>query len=234
MALKHDDITKMLAKQIEDGIAKIDAANDVLLANESGTSVRDIDKALKAEAEKAEKFSKTGEGENSELPSETLEKFAEAQAAYEVYRAAIDVVRNSYRTLVLNESEQASVPENLKDETVEVRKLVMDALGFLKTYATGNGKTDIVEWANGLAIPQVGRKGTSNVGQKKPRVRVKIGDTVYESFGEAAKFLSGALSDENNKVTVTPGELAEAWNEQETFDFKGHTLVVTLKNPKAA
>lgn len=221
--LNHDDITRMLATQIEEGIANIAKANEVLLAeDEAGTGVRDIDKALKEN---------THENENV---SKAWEKAEKARAAY---KNALEVARNLYRTEVLGEDEVSETPEIDKDAVKQVRKMVMEAVGLLKTYATANGKSDVVKWAEGLAIPQVGRQGTSNVGQRKPRAYVSVDGTTHDSFGEAAKALSVLLTTDDNKVTVTSGDLVQAWTDngdKEEFTYEGHSIKVVEKEKKAA
>lgn len=219
--LKHDDVTRLLATQIDNGIAQINKVNDVLLADETGTPLREIDKALKEVL-----------GDDSDAP-ENIKVAAKASAeAYEAYRAAVDNARNLYRTEVLQEEAKvSSVSDEDKENAKEVRKLVMDAISFLKTYATGNNKTDIVAWADSLAIPQVGRQGTSTVGAKKPRVYVKVNETVYDSFSQAAL----ALSSKDNKITA--GNLAEAWHaaggNEGDFTFGDLTITVTNKPKKS-
>lgn len=226
--VKHDQLTSALAANIESGIKQITEGNLILLAEESGTKVNDIDKVLKAEAAKDE----------SELPETIVKSYAEAQAYYKSYRESLEAARNLYRTDVLHEEPKAAATEDdatLKANLQEVRKVVMDAIGFVKSYSHGNGKTDIFNWATNLQIPQVGRQGTSSVGVKKPRVFVSIGEgeakKVYGSFGEVAAF----LSDKDNKVVA--GDVANAWNEQGAkdgaFTFKDVAMTVTFKPKKS-
>lgn len=217
--LAHDDITRMLSQQVSDGVAKINAANEVLLADESGTGVREIDKAFK-EAKVEDK--------------EAVKFWEQAEKARKAYKESLEKARNAYRVNVLGEDE-VTESEVDKDEVKEVRKLVMEALSLLKTYAQANGKSDIVQWADSLEIPQVGRQGTSSVGQKKPRMRVSVNGTVHESFGEAAKAISAALSTDDEKVTLSSGDIVSAWSaagEPDTFDFRGLNLSVTPKEKK--
>ncbi len=113
----------------------------------------------------------------------------------------------------------------------------MEAVTLLKSYAENNGLSEVVAWANTLAVPQVGRAGTSTVGQKKPRAYVSVGDKTFESFGEAAKHLSVVLSSDDNKVEVTSPDLVTAWveaGEKETFDYQGVSVKVTPKETKKA
>ena len=222
--LNHDDITRMLVTQIDEGIAKINEANAVLLAEEeSGTSLRDIDKALK---------------ENKHENADVSKAWEKAEKAREAYKKLVTEARNLYRTQVLGEDEVSTSSDDVdKDAVKEVRKMVMEAVGFLKTYATANGKTDIVKYVDSLAIPQVGRQGVSNVGQKKPRAYVSVDGTVHESFGEAAKALSVLLTEGDNKVTISSGDLVQAWSangEKDEFEFQGHAIKVTAKEKKAA
>lgn len=220
--LAHDDITRMLAKQIADGVSAINEGNLILLAeDEGGAKVRDIDKAFKDE--KVE-------------DKEAVKYWNAAEKARKAYREALEAARNAYRVNVLGEEAVSEEPEVDKDALKEQRKLVMEALSLLKTYAGANGKKDVVAWADSLEIPQVGRQGTSNVGQKKPRAYVSVSGTVHESFGEAAKAASVLLSTEDNKVNVSSGDLVSAWsaaNEAETFEFQGLEVKVTLKAKKS-
>lgn len=221
MALKHDAVTQLIVGQIEAGLTKIHEANTILLADDSDgtTSVREIDKVLKADAEK----------EVSEFPERVSKAWAEAQAAYITSREKLDAARNIYRTEVLGE-EPVSVSEidkNDLEELKELRKAVMESLSFLKTYATANNKADFVEWAESVEVPQIGRKGTSTVtGAKKPRVYVKFNDTTYDSFTQAAAALS------SKEAKVTAGDLAEAWADAgsgDSFTFADVTVNVVPK-----
>lgn len=232
--IKHDAVSELLNNQILAGIEKINKGNETLLAEESGTSVRDIDKALKAEAEKISK----DETYTSEFPADVLKNFAEAQAAYEAYRKSVEAARNSYRVNVLGEEEKSgTLSDDEKDSLKDTRKVVMDAITLLKSYAAGNGRTDLVAYADSIQVPQVGRQGVSSVGQKKPRVFVKVNpgtenEKVYDSFSQAA----AALSTKDVKVSVA--ELTEAWNEQTkategTFTHNGLTIGVTFKPKKS-
>lgn len=215
--LSHDDVTRMLATQIESGIAEINSANEVLLAEDSsGTGVREIDKALKDGVE----------------DKDTASAWEKAEKAREKYKELLESARNLYRTNVLGEEEVAPSEEIDKDEVKTRRKMVMEAVGLLKTYAVANGKKDVAAWADSLEIPQVGRQGTSVVGQKKPRAYVSVNGTTHDSFGEAAKAASLELSKGDEKVTVSSGDLVSAWDaagEAESFDFRGLTIGVTLK-----
>lgn len=220
-ALPHDDVTRMLATQIEAGIAEINSANEVLLADESGTGVRDIDKAFK---------------EGNVEDKEAVKAWEKAEKAREEYKKNLDAARNLYRTKVLGE-EEIHDSEVDKDEVKTRRKLVMESVNLLKTYAQANGRKEIVAWAETLAIPQVGRQGSSNVGQKKPRAHVRVNGNLYDSFGEAAKAVSAELSTDDNKVTVSSGDLVSAWDsagEAASFEFQGLTVEVTLKNKDKA
>lgn len=216
--LKHDAVTQALFDQVVSAKAQIDKANETLLADESGTSVRDIDKVLKNDAD--------------DLPKDVKEASAAARKANEEWKRLQDAARNLYRTKVLGEDEKAESDidvETLKD----LRKAAHETIGFLQTYAKGNGKTDVLNWVETFDLPQVGRKGSSRVGASKPRVYVKVGDTVYGSFTEASQ----GLSSKDNKVTVA--ELTEAWNagnggEEGTFQFGEHTITITAKPKKEA
>lgn len=214
--LDHDDVTRMLATQVLSGIEEINKANDVLLADETGTGLREIDKALKDGVQ------------NEEVSS----AWAAAEQLKDAYKNALDNARNLYRTQVLN-LEAIETSEVDKEAVKEKRKVTVSALSLLKDYATANNKKDILDWADHVAVPQVGRAGSSVVGQKKPRAYVTVGETTYNSFGEAAKALSAALSGRDNaKVTVTSPDLVQAWenvNEASDFEYDGIAVKVTLK-----
>ena len=222
--LSHDDVTRLLATTIQNGVAEINKANEVLLAEEEGVGVRDIDKALKENVD------------NDDFDAEARKAWAKAVKAQETYKKALEDARNAYRKNVLGEEAKETV-EIDKDEVKQTRKMVMEAVNLLKTYAQANNKKDIVAWVDGLSIPQVGRQGTSNVGQKKPRAYVTVNGTRHNSFGEAAKFASETLSTEDNKVEVSSGDLVSAWDaagEAASFEFNGLTVQVEMKNKDKA
>lgn len=223
-AIKHNPVTKMLADTIEQGIADINSANETLLTEETGTKVSEIDKAFKADD--AEK----------NIPAPAFAAWKVAQEAYEAYRKSVDEARNIYRVEVLKEEPKSSVSEDekeLKETTAAKRKVVMDSITLLVGLAKGNGMNDVAAWAESLSVPQVGRKGTSTVGQKKPRVFVKVDDgTVYDSFTLAA----AAISTKDKKFTAS--DLSEAWNEnggaEGEFKYADHVFAVTFKPKKSA
>lgn len=220
--LSHDAVTQLLFDQINSGIEAINKANETLLAEEEqGAGLREIDKALK-------------DGVENETVSALWNKAQELQKSF---KEALDAARNAYRTEVLKEEAKAPTAEVDKEAIKEQRKVVMQSVELLKTYATANGKKDIVSWAEALAIPQVGRQGTSVVGQKKPRAYVSVNGTRHDSFGEAAKAASVLLSTDDNKVTVTSGDLVSAWDaagEAAEFDYNGLTVGVEMKQKAAA
>lgn len=222
MTVTFDNIAEMMNKQIEAGIAAINAGNEVLLADESGTSVRDIDKILKAEAAK----------ETSELPKAIQDFWNKAEKARAAYKASVDAARNAYRTEVLGEEAKTESDDVDKDVLKEQRSVVMNAITFLRSYAQQSGQADLLAYVDGIQVPQIGRQGSSSVGLKKPRVFVTIGDTQYESFTKAAL----ALSTKETKVTA--GELATVWNDaggnEGEFKFGDHVLSVQYKTPAAA
>ena len=220
-ALQHDAVTQLLFDQINEGIEKINKANETLLAEEEqGAGLREIDKALK---------------ENKHENENVSNLFAAAETLREQFKKALDEARNAYRTEVLKEEAKAPTAEVDKDAVKEQRKITMEAVGLIKSYATANGKSDVVAWADSLSIPQVGRAGSSVVGQKKPRAYVSVNGTRHESFGEAAKAASVLLSNEDNKVTVTSGDLVHAWSENgEKDSFTYQDLDVTVELKKAA
>lgn len=211
-------VAKMLVGQIEEGIAKIEEANKTLLTEETGTPVREIDKVFKDDEKKAE------------LPKELVTLWDKADAAYKIYRENVEAARNQYRVTILGEEAKESSDADettLKSETKDIRKVVMDALSFLTSFAAGNNLPEVSDWASKVTVPQVGRQGTSTVGAKKPRVYVKVDDVVYESFSQAA----AKLSTKEHKYTA--GDLATAWNEaggaEGEFEFEGKTFGITYK-----
>jgi hypothetical protein len=221
-----DPVAGMLGAQIEQGIAAILEANETLLANESGeTGVREIDKALK-----------DYEGEDKEI-AKAVEKMNKAR---EAFKAAQEAARNLYRTNVLGVeavSESDVDEDSLKEQTKERRKVVMQAVALLTSYAEGNNLSEVVDWAKNLAVPQVGRQGASTVGQKKPRAYVSVNGTTHDSFGEAAKAVSTLLSTDDNKVEVSSPDLVSAWvdaGETESFEYQGLSIKVTPKETKKA
>lgn len=216
--LKHDAVTKVLFDQINEGIAKINEANVTLLAEEeSGAGLREIDKALKE-----------GSHENENVSA----AFAKAEELRKAFKDSLEAARNLYRTEVLKEEAKAPSAEVDKEAIKQDRKLVMEAVNLLKTYGGANGKKDVVKWAENLSIPQVGRQGSSVVGQKKPRAYVSVNGTVHNTFGEAATAASVLLSTDENTVSVTSGDLVGAWSangEKDEFDFQGLKIKVTAK-----
>jgi len=224
--LNHDGVSKVLYDQVMTSIEKINEANKVLLAEDTGTSVRDIDKALKAA---------TKEDSEVELPQEVVGQWEKAEAAQKVYKENLEAARNYYRTEVLGEEPKTETDDTDKELVKEVRQVAMNGLTFLQTYAAQNGMDDVLAWIKTVQVPMVGRQGSSSAGAKKPRVFVKIGDTVYDSFSLAAV----ALSSKDNKVTA--GDFAQAWSdaggEEGEFDFKVgedvHTVGVTYKTKKS-
>lgn len=232
--LSHDAVTQVLFDQIQSGIEKINKANETLLAEEeSGAGLREIDKALKDAYTSAlgedGKVSKDAENLN------VVKAFAKAEELRKQFKAALDNARNAYRTEVLKE-EAKTVSDvdttELKEATKQDRKMILEAVTLLKTYAGANGKKDVVAWADTLEIPQVGRQGTSVVGQKKPRAYVSVNGTVHDSFGEAAKAASVLLSTEDNKVSLTSGDLVAAWaenGEKSEFTFRDLKVKVEMK-----
>lgn len=220
--VKFDDITKMLAEQVKAGIEKIDSANEVLLSSESGTGDREIDKMFK-----------DGKVEDKNL----LDVWNKAEKARAQYRKLLSDARNLYRTEILNEDAKEDSDVD-KDAVKEIRKTVMASLALMKDFANANGLSDVVAWADTVSVPQVGRQGSSGVsGAKKPRARVSFNGNTYESFGEAAKAVSAALSTDDNKVSVGSSDLVQAWSdagETETFTFLDVTFKVTPKNQDQA
>lgn len=228
-----DPVASMLGGQIESGLAAIEEANKTLLANDdAATGVREIDKALKD-------YVPSENNDVSDKDKDIVKAVSNLEKARKAFKAAQEQARNLYRVNVLHEDEvtESDTDEDaLKEQVKAKRKLVMEAITLLTSYAENNGLTEVLNWAKTLAVPQVGRQGASSVGQKKPRAYVSVGDKVFESFGEAAKHVSTTLSTEDNKVEVTSPDLVTAWveaGEKETFDFQGLTIKVTPKESKA-
>jgi hypothetical protein len=220
--VNFDQITRMLAEQVVAGINEIEEANVILLAEAGETGDREIDKAFKDE--KVE-------------DKASVDLWNKAEKARETYRKLLTEARNTYRKNVLGEDEKPD-SEVDKDTLKEKRKTVMASLGLIGDFAKANGLKDVSEWVTTVNVPQVGRQGSSGVtGTKKPRAYVKFGGNTYESFGEAAKALSIALSTDDNKVTVSSGDLVQAWSdagETEKFTFRDTEFTVTPKNQEKA
>lgn len=219
--VNFDDVTRMLATQVQAGIEKIDAANEILLAEDGGTGDRDIDKLFKEK--------KVEDKASNDL-------WAKAEKAREAYRKYVTEARNSYRTNVLGEEAKPESDVD-KDAVKDIRKTVMASLSLIKDFANANGLTDVVKWADTVSVPQVGRQGSSGVsGAKKPRARVTFNEKTYESFGEAAKALSAELSTDDNKVEVGSSDLVQAWSdagETEKFSYREIEFTVTPKASQA-
>lgn len=227
VTLNHDPVSQMLFDQIVAGIKEIDEANEILLGDEGGTSVRDIDKAFKAE------------DASENIPADILKAWKAYTTAAEKAKKLQTDARNLYRTQVLGEDEkqESSITDEDKDVLRDKRKVIMDAVSFLNNYAKANNKSDVAEWASSLEVPQVGRKATSSVGGpavKRPRVFVKVNGTVYDTFTQAAL----ELSKRDGSEKITAADLAEAWNSalgeaEGTFEFEpGVEINVTFKNKK--
>jgi len=223
-------VVGILGEEILKGIAAINEANVSLLAKaESETGVREIDKQLKT-------FVKSDDNDLSDKDPEIVKAVADLQKKQDAFKKAQEAARNLYRTKVLGEEEQAETSEVDADQVKQQRKLVMESIGVLKTFAEQNSLPEVVSWANTVEVPQVGRQGSSSVGQKKPRAYVTVNGVTHESFGEAAKALSTLLSTEDAKVTVTPGDLVSAWDEagNDSFEYEGKPVSVAKKETKRA
>lgn len=229
-SLNHDPVSEMLYGQIVAGVKEILAVNEILLGDESGTSVRDIDKAFKAE------------DADDNIPSEVMKAWTAFVKAQEKAKALQTAARNLYRTEVLgeDEKEESSISDEDKDVLRDKRKVIMDAVSFLNNYAKSNNKPDVAEWAASLEVPQVGRKATSTVGGtavRRPRVFVKINGEVHDTFTQAAAAL--VKEDPKTYKGLTAADLAEAWNSalgenEGTFQYdEGHEINVTFKTKKA-
>lgn len=224
-----DPVASMLGQQIEDGIKAIVEANEILLQDESSeTGVREIDKALKD-------YVASENNDVSDKDQDIVKAVAKMEKAREAFKAAQTAARNLYRTNVLGVDEVQETDadtDSLKETVKAKRKMVMEAVTLLTSYSETNGLTDVTNWAKTLSVPQVGRQGSSTVGQKKPRAYVSVNGTTHESFGEAAKAVSTLLSTDDNKVEVSSPDLVSAWveaGEKESFDYQGLTIKVTPK-----
>lgn len=229
-----DPVATMLGEQVTNGIQAIVEANEVLLADESSeTGVREIDKALKEHIA-------SDDNDVSDKNQNVVKAVAKLEKAREAFKKAQTEARNIYRTEVLGVDEVNETDADtdaLKEQVKAKRKLVMEAIALLTSYADTNNLTEVSNWAKNLAVPQVGRQGASTVGQKKPRAYVSVGDKTFDSFGEAAKHVSTVLSTDDNKIEVTSPDLVSAWveaGEKETFEFQGLSLKVTPKETKKA
>lgn len=215
--LLKDPIGKVTLPLIAEGINEIVEANKVLLESEDGrTPKSEVLKAMKGD----------------DVPEEIKSLVKEMEEAKAAFAAAQEKALNTYRVEVLKE-EPVSEPDVDKERLADIRKTVMESVKFLGTYGTSTKKTSFTEWSEKVAVPQVGRAGTSTAGAKKPRVYVKVdnNETPYGSFTEAA----AGLSTKDDKFTVA--ELTEAWNSanggvEGTFEHRGHTFVITAKQGK--
>lgn len=219
--VNFDEVTKALAEQVVTGIREIADANVILLSSDGDTGNRAIDTAFK---------------EGTVEDKESLTAWAKYEKARDAAKEALAKARNTYRVNVLDE-EESSEEEVDKAKVQETRKMVLTSLGLIDTFATMNNLSDVVTWAQGISVPQVGRKGSSGVGgARKPRAFVSFNDATHDSFGEAAKALSAALSTEDKKVVVSAGDLAQAWSdngEKDSFSYQGIDFKVALKAKKS-
>lgn len=228
--LPHDDFTRLLTQQIVQGIQQIEEANKVLLESEAGTPLREIDSQLKS-------YSKANDNDVSELDPEIVKAVENMENKREAFKKAQNEARNLYRTNVLEEDAQEE-PDVDKDALHQSRKMVMEAVNLIKSYGASNGKNEFVQWAQHLEIPQVGRKGSAILGQKKPRAWVSVDGETKDSFGEAVKYLvetENKNRDKDNQISLTAGDLTTAWidaNEPSEFEFMGHTIGVQEKPKK--
>lgn len=205
-----DDLTKKLVEQVATAYKEITEANEAV-AQDSGTGDSEVSRQLKSYT-----------GDDQEIIAAS-KKATEARAAL---KSLNDTVRNLYRTKVLNEDPQNSATLSDEDESRlrNDRKLAMSSLTLLQQYAERRQYDDVAKWANSLAFPQVGSKGTSTVGQKKPRAYVKVDGTSHGSFGPAAKSLNVSVSDLVSAYTDA--------DEAEIFTFNDHKIEVIPKPKK--
>lgn len=217
-------VVKTLWETIDKGIEQITAANEILLGDDADgkTSVREIDKIVKDAADPES---------STEVPESITKAFARYQKAQAAAKAAQSEYRNLYRTEVLGEEEVTSSEDEVdKDALKDTYAAVKKSIEFLVSFAKGNGLKDTVQEAESLAVPQVGRRGTSSAtGVKRPRVYVDVDGDIYNSFTEAAL----ALTSKDNKVTAA--DLNEAWDQEDgsSFTFGEHTVKVTAKPKKS-
>ena len=238
---EHDALTGPLCDQIFKGMVEIYEANEKKFAAESGTGVRDLDKALKENFTQEYKTVevkddsgnpvKDDEGKTltkqvpqkdlSDKDQEIVEAVAKMEEARAAFKDAQKAARNLYSVKVLGEEAKEEV-EFDEDALKETRKMVQEAVGLLRTFSNSNGKMEFVRWADSLEIPQIGRKGTSVLGQKKPRayVHVRVPDSekfeVKQNFGEAAKLIADTENSGKKKedqITLNAGNLIQHWSD---------------------
>lgn len=218
----EDDLVNNLVEKIVEGINEIVEANKTLIAaDEAGAGLREIDKALK-EYIKTDKNTEELENLDDEK-KEVAEAVNNLERARKAFKTSLKNARNLYRKNVLHEEEIPESEENEVDEAaVKARRvMVMKAVELLKGYASMNPDLKVIEsWCGQVSVPQVGRQGSSSVGQRKPRAYVTVNDTTHDSFGVAAKALTTLLSTDDKKVEVTSNDLVVAWDEAGTDEFE--------------
>lgn len=218
----EDDLVNNLVEKIVEGINEIVEANKTLIAaDEAGAGLREIDKALK-EYIKTDKNTEELENLDDEK-KEVAEAVNNLERARKAFKTSLKNARNLYRKNVLHEEEIPESEENEVDEAaVKARRvMVMKAVELLKGYASMNPDLKVIEsWCAQVSVPQVGRQGSSSVGQRKPRAYVTVNDTTHDSFGVAAKALTTLLSTDDKKVEVTSNDLVVAWDEAGTDEFE--------------
>lgn len=227
-----DPVAPVLANQILEGIKAVEEANKILLASaEVGAGLREIDKELKS-------YLPSDKNDVSEKNQDVVKAVVRLEKARIAFKKAQLDARNSYRKNVLGEDEENNENDEseVDEDAVKARRnMVMKAVGLLKSYGETNNLTEVVKWAETVSVPQVGRQGSSTVGQRKPRAYVTVGEKTHDSFGEAAKALTAILSTDTNKVEVTSNDLVSAWDEAgtDTFEFQGNSIRVAEKEKKA-
>jgi len=233
----EDDLVNNLVEKITDGINEIVEANKTLIAaDEAGAGLREIDKALK-EYIKTDKNAEELAAFDEEK-TEVVKAVDNLERARKAFKTSLKNARNIYRKNVLHEEEVPETEENEVDEAaVKARRvMVMKAVELLKDYASMNPDLkSIAAWCSLVSVPQVGRQGSSSVGQRKPRAYVTVNDTTHDSFGIAAKALTTLLSTDENKVEVTSNDLVVAWDEAGTdeFSFMDQKIRVSEKEKKS-
>lgn len=233
----EDDLVNNLVEKIVEGINEIVEANKTLIAaDEAGAGLREIDKALK-EFIKTDKNTEELENLDDEK-KEVAHAVDNLERARKAFKTSLKNARNLYRKNVLHEEEIPESDENEVDEAaVKARRvMVMKAVELLKGYASMNPDLKVIEsWCSQVSVPQVGRQGSSSVGQRKPRAYVTVNNTTHDSFGVAAKALTGLLSTDEKKVEVTSNDLVVAWDEAGTdeFEYLDQKIKVAEKEKKS-
>lgn len=235
-SLGHNDVTRPLANEVVKAIALVEAYNKEHASDATGPTTADIDKVLRQIA-KGEFTPAEGQVTPSkELVREAKSFVAEEDKFKEIAKAARkNIKKDVYGQEVSEETETDADEAQIR----EVRRVGYNTLALLVDMAKVLGLTDVHEYFKRLPFPQVGREGVSMVGVSKPRAQVKMGDTIFEGFAEAAKGLGKLLSTEDTTVTVDTNEMIIEWQDAGSptnapWTYKNTELVVVPKENKAA